>query len=266
MRLYRPLNYNDLMLLVIDIGNTNTVLGLFDDDTLVVHWRIASQRHRTADEYGIMIKEFFLLNNIGVKGVRDVIISCVVPTLLPVLEEMSNKYFKSSPVIVGSNSKTGLSILYDNPKDVGADRIANAVAGYQKFGGPLIIVDFGTAITFDVVSKKGEYLGGLIFPGISISMEALYNKAAKLSRVKLTLPERIIGKNTEESIRGGAVYGYAGLVDNVVKKIQKETGHKTRVISTGGDANLIAKYSSVIQENCPLLTLEGLKIIYDKNK
>ena len=254
------------MLLVIDIGNTNTVLGLFDDDTLVVHWRIASQRHRTSDEYGIMIKEFFLLNNIGVKGVRDVIISCVVPTLLPVLEEMSNKYFKSSPVIVGSNSKTGLSILYDNPKDVGADRIANAVAGYQKFGGPLIIVDFGTAITFDVVSKKGEYLGGLIFPGISISMEALYNKAAKLSRVKLTLPERIIGKNTEESIRGGAVYGYAGLVDNVVKKIQKETGHKTRVISTGGDANLIAKYSSVIQENCPLLTLEGLKIIYDKNK
>jgi len=254
------------MLLVIDIGNTNTVIGLFDDNKLIVHWRLASQRHRTADEYGIMIKEFFLLNNIDAKRVTDVIISCVVPPLLPVLEEMSNSYFKVSPLIVGPDTKTGLSILYDNPKDVGADRIANAVAGYEKFGGPLIIVDFGTAITFDVVSKKGEYLGGLIFPGISISMEALFNKAAKLPRVELISPTALIGKSTAESIQAGAVYGYAGLVDNVVKKIQKETGKGTKVISTGGQADLIANHSSLIEENCPLLTLDGLKIIYDKNK
>jgi len=253
------------MLLVIDIGNTNTSIGLFDDDKLVVHWRLTSQRHRTADEYGIMIKEFFLLNNIDISGITDVIISCVVPPLLPILKEMSNNYFKVNPLIVGSDTKTGLSILYDNPKDVGADRIANAVAGYVKFGGPLIIVDFGTAITFDVVSKKGEYLGGLIFPGVSISMEALFNKAAKLPRVELISPTALIGKSTSESIQAGAVYGYTGLVDNIVKKIQKETGKETKIISTGGQAYLIAKHSSLIQENCPLLTLDGLKIIYDKN-
>ncbi len=251
--------------MVIDIGNTNTSIGLFDDDKLVVHWRLTSQRHRTADEYGIMIKEFFLLNNIDISGITDVIISCVVPPLLPVLKEMSNSYFKANPLIVGSDTKTGLSILYDNPKDVGADRIANAVAGYVKFGGPLIIVDFGTAITFDVVSKKGEYLGGLIFPGVSISMEALFNKAAKLPRVELISPTALIGKSTSESIQAGAVYGYTGLVDNIVKKIQKETGKETKIISTGGQAYLIAKHSSLIQENCPLLTLDGLKIIYDKN-
>ena len=251
--------------MVIDIGNTNTSIGLFDDDKLVVHWRLTSQRHRTADEYGIMIKEFFLLNNIDISGITDVIISCVVPPLLPILKEMSNSYFKVNPLIVGSDTKTGLSILYDNPKDVGADRIANAVAGYVKFGGPLIIVDFGTAITFDVVSKKGEYLGGLIFPGVSISMEALFNKAAKLPRVELISPTALIGKSTSESIQAGAVYGYTGLVDNIVKKIQKETGKETKIISTGGQAYLIAKHSSLIQENCPLLTLDGLKIIYDKN-
>jgi type III pantothenate kinase len=178
---------------------------------------------------------------------------------------MSNSYFKVNPLIVGSDTKTGLSILYDNPKDVGADRIANAVAGHVKFGGPLIIVDFGTAITFDVVSKKGEYLGGLIFPGVSISMEALFNKAAKLPRVELISPTALIGKSTSESIQAGAVYGYTGLVDNIVKKIQKETGKETKIISTGGQAYLIAKHSSLIQENCPLLTLDGLKIIYDKN-
>ena len=254
------------MLLVIDIGNTNTVIGLFDDNKLIVHWRLASQRHRTADEYGIMIKEFFLLNNIDANKVTDVIISCVVPPLLPVLEEMSNNYFKVRPLIVGPDTKTGLSILYDNPKDVGADRITNAVAGYEKFGGPLIIVDFGTAITFDVISKKGEYLGGLIFPGISISMEALFSKAAKLPRVELISSTALIGKSTVESIQAGAVYGYSGLVDNVVKKMQKETGEGTKVISTGGQADLIAKHSSLIEENCPLLTLDGLKIIYDKNK
>lgn len=254
------------MLLAIDIGNTNTVIGMFDGDKLVVHWRLASQKHRTADEYGILIKEFFLLNEIEISGITDVIISCVVPPLLPVLKEMSHKYFQVNSLIVGPETKTGLSILYDNPKDVGADRIANAVAGFEKFGGPLIIVDFGTAITFDVVSEKAEYLGGLIFPGISISMEALFNKAAKLPRVEMISPKRVIGKNTEESVQAGAVYGYAGLVDNVVKKIQKEIRKETKVISTGGQAELIAKHSSVIQENCPLLTLEGLKIIYEKNR
>lgn len=254
------------MLLVIDIGNTNTVIGLYKGDNLEADWRLASQQHRTADEYGIMIKELFLLDKIQISDISDVIISCVVPPLLPVLEEMTTKYFNVKPLIVDSKTKTGLSILYDNPDEVGADRIVNAVAGFEKFGGPLIIVDFGTAITFDVVSEKGEYLGGLIFPGISISMETLFKKAARLPRVDLISPKSVIGKNTEESVRSGAIYGYAGLVESIVKEIIKEIGKDAKVISTGGQAELIAKHSPVIRENCPLLTLEGLKIIYDKNR
>ncbi len=254
-----------LMLLAIDIGNTNTVLGMFKGDELAVHWRLASRSYRTADEYGIIIKEFFLLNNIEAAGIDGVIISCVVPPMLPVLEEMSKKYFKITPLIVGEKTKTGLSILYDNPEDVGADRIVNAVAGLKKFGGPLIIVDFGTAITFDVVSEKEEYLGGLIFPGITISMDALFNKAAKLPRIDLVSPKKTIGKNTIESIQSGAFYGYANLVDGVVKEIRKEMRKEIRAISTGGQAELISKHSTVIEDYCPLLTLEGLKIIYDKN-
>lgn len=254
------------MLLAIDVGNTNTVIGLFEQDNLLVHWRLASQRHRTADEYGIIIKEFFLLNNIEANRVADVIISCVVPPLLPVLDEMSNKYLKTKPLIVGPEIKTEISILYDDPREVGADRIVNAVAGFQKFGGPLIIVDFGTAITFDVISEKGEYLGGLIFPGISISMEALFYKAAKLPRVELISSQKVIGRNTVESIQAGALYGYGSLVDGVVKKIEKELGKETVTIATGGQADIIKKHSSVIKEYCPLLTLEGLKIVHERNK
>ncbi len=253
------------MLLVIDIGNTNAVIGLFEQDKLLAHWRLASQRHRTADEYGILIKEFFLLNNVEISLVAGVIISCVVPPILPVLKEMSNKYLKKRPLILGSDTKTGITIQYEKPRDVGADRIANAVAGYERFGGPLIIVDFGTAITFDVVLKNREYIGGLIFPGLSISMEALFTKAARLQRVELIEPIKVIGANTEESMQAGAVYGYASLVDGIVEKIQKEIGNKAMVIATGGQAGLIAKYSSAIKEICPLLTLEGLKIIYENN-
>ncbi len=253
------------MLLVIDIGNTNAVIGLFEQDKLLAHWRLASQRHRTADEYGIMIKEFFLLNNIEIRLVAGVIISCVVPPILPVLKEMSNKYLKTRPLILGPDTKTSITIKYENPRDVGADRIANAVAGYERFGGPLIIVDFGTAITFDVVLKNREYIGGLIFPGLSISMEALFTKAARLQRVELIEPIKVIGANTEESMQAGAVYGFASLVDGIVEKIQKEIGNEAMVIATGGQAGLIAKYSLAIKECCPLLTLEGLKIIYENN-
>jgi type III pantothenate kinase len=253
------------MLLVIDIGNTNAVIGLFEQDKLLAHWRLASQRHRTADEYGIMIKEFFLLNNIEIRLVAGVIISCVVPPILPVLKEMSNKYLKTRPFILGPDTKTSITIKYENPRDVGADRIANAVAGYERFGGPLIIVDFGTAITFDVVLKNREYIGGLIFPGLSISMEALFTKAARLQRVELIEPKKVIGANTEESLQAGAVYGFASLVDGIVEKIQKEIGNEAMVIATGGQAGLIAKYSLAIKECCPLLTLEGLKIIYENN-
>lgn len=259
------MSYNNHMLLVMDVGNTNTVIGLFDQDSFMAHWRLASQRYRTSDEYGILIKEYFMLNNIVISQITGVIISCVVPPLLPVLKEMSNKYFKINPLIVGPDIKTGLTILYEKPADVGADRIANAVAGYEKFGGPLVIVDFGTAITFDVILKNREYMGGLIFPGIAISMEALFEKAARLPRVELIGPGKVIGRNTEESIQAGAIYGYSGLVDSVVKAIQKEIGNEIRTIATGGQAELIAGYSSVIQENCPFLTLEGLKIIYDIN-
>jgi len=254
------------MLLVIDVGNSNNVIGLFSGNKLLTHWRIRTEWNRTADEYWVLIKEFILLNNVETEIIDDIIIACVVPPLVPILRGMGKKYFSCEPLIVGPGVKTGISILYRNPLEVGADRIVNSVAAFEKYGGPLIIVDFGTATTFDVVSKKGEYLGGSIFPGIQISLEALFKNTAKLPRVDMTFPEKVIGKSTVESLRSGAVYGFSGMVETIVQNIKKELDQNAKVIATGGILDWIANQTSAIDIVDPFLTLDGLRIIHERNK
>ena len=254
------------MLLAIDVGNSNNVIGLFSGEKLLTHWRIRTEWNRTADEYWVLIKEFILLNNVETEIIDDIIIACVVPPLVPILQGMAKKYFLCEPLIVGPGVKTGISILYRNPSEVGADRIVNSVAAFEKYGGPLIIVDFGTAPTFDVVSDKGEYLGGCIFPGVQISLEALFKNTAKLPRVDMTLPEKVIGKSTVESLRSGAVYGFSGMVEAIVSQIKDELDQNARVIATGGVLDWITNKTSVIDTLDPFLTLDGLRIIYEKNK
>jgi type III pantothenate kinase len=254
------------MLLVIDVGNSNNVIGLFSGKELISHWRIRTEWNRTADEYWVLFKEFILSNDVEIDTIDDIIIACVVPSLIPVLQEMARKYFSNEPLIVGPGIKTGISILYRNPTEVGADRIVNSVAAFEKYGGPLIIVDFGTATTFDVVSKKGEYMGGVIFPGIQISLEALFKNTAKLPRIDMQVPDKVIGKSTVESIRSGAVYGFAGMIENVVKQIKNELGQSAHVVATGGIVDWVASKTSVFDTLDPFLTLDGLRIIYDKNQ
>ena len=254
------------MLLAVDIGNTNIVFGLYADNRMQTHWRIRTELHRTVDEYWVLVNEFILLNKITTGTIDDIVISCVVPPLIPVFEELSQKYLKTDPLVVGPGTKTGIPILYKNPAEVGADRIVNAVAGFEQYGGPLIIVDFGTAITFDVVSKKGEYLGGAIFPGLQISMEALYQSTAKLSPVDLLKPDHAIGKSTMESIQSGTIYGFVGMIEKIVKQLQGELPETAQVVGTGGLLPVIADLAPVIQTIDPFLTLEGLRILYDRNR
>ncbi|MBZ2176048.1 type III pantothenate kinase [Schnuerera sp. xch1] len=257
------------MLLLIDVGNTNIVFGVYKEDKLIYDWRIATDKNKTSDEYGLLFEQIFKYHGICPKDVEDVIISSVVPTLMYTLSAMSIKYFNKEPLVVGPGIKTGMNIKYDNPKEVGADRIVNAVAAYEKYGGPIIIVDFGTAITFCVVSKEGDYLGGTIAPGIKISSEALFQRTAKLPKVELIKPDTVIAKNTVNSIQSGLIYGYVGLVDYIIEKIieeMKDRGNIKAVIGTGGFANLIATESKYINKVEKLLTLEGLNIIYKRNK
>ena len=254
------------MVLVIDVGNSHNVIGLFSKDKLLTHWRIRTEWNRTADEYWVLIKEFILLNQVEAETIDDIVISCVVPPLGPILKEMAKKYFSCEPLVVGPGVKTGISILYRNPAEVGADRIVNSVAAFEKYGGPIIIIDFGTATTFDAVSQKGQYLGGVIFPGVQISMDALFNHAARLPRVELVVPEKVIGRSTMESIQSGAVHGFAGMIDAIVAKIRQELGKKAKVIGTGGIVDWIASQTDTIDVIDPFLTLEGLRIIYEKNR
>lgn len=258
------------MILVLDVGNTNIVLGAYEGKTLIADWRLATDHKRTADEYGIQVAQLFMQKKLSTESVEGVIISSVVPNIMYTVEHMIRKYFNQTPVIVGPGIKTGINIKYDNPKEVGADRIVNAVAAHEMYNKPLIIIDFGTATTFCAVTKNGDYLGGTICPGIKISAEALFEKAAKLPRVELVKTPGVICKNTVTSMQAGIIYGYTGSVDYIVEKMKKEMEAygecEPMVIATGGLATLISKDSKHIEKVLPYLTLEGLRVIYEKNK
>ena len=255
------------MLLVFDVGNTNMVLGVYKEKELIHDWRISTDRNKTSDEYGMLIRDLLKYEGLEISNIADVIISSVVPNVMHSLENFSKKYCKREALIVGPGIKTGINIKYDNPKQVGADRIVNAIAGHEKYGYPLILVDFGTATTFCALSDKGEYLGGSIAPGIKISSEALFQKASKLPRVELSKPGMAICKNTVAAMQSGIIYGYAGLVDNIVNMMKDELkNNNVKVVATGGLSSLICSETKTIDYVDKFLTLEGLRIIYDRNK
>lgn len=254
------------MLLVIDVGNSNIVLGIYEGERLIRDWRISTDKAKTTDEYAILVHELFRIAGIGFADIDAIIISSVVPTLTGVLEKLSVSYFGFRPYVIGPGIKTGMPILYDNPKEVGADRIVNAVAGYEKYRTSLIIVDFGTATTFDYVNRKGEYCGGAIAPGLMISMEALFQKASKLPWVEIVSPPTVIAKNTVSSMQAGIYYGYVGLVDEIVNRMRRESKDTPQIIATGGLASLITPESKTIEAIEEYLTLEGLRILYNRNR
>lgn len=253
------------MLLVVDVGNTNTVFGAYVKEELVLSFRVGTDKLRTSDEYGVLIKELIDMNGYRLSDVSDVIISSVVPDVMHALESFSLRYCKSLPIVVGPGVKTGMNIKYENPQEVGADRIVNAVAALNKYRPPLVIIDFGTATTFCAVNRKGEYLGGAISPGIKISSEALFAKASKLPKVEIIEPKTVIGRTTVSSMQSGIFFGYVGFVEHIVKMMKKEVGEDATVVATGGLASLICSDMSIVNYVDKNLTLEGLKVIYLKN-
>ncbi|NQX49581.1 type III pantothenate kinase [Paenibacillus tritici] len=255
------------MILVVDIGNTNIVLGVYRGRELLHHFRLSTARQSTVDEYGVMIHNLFNMSNLSFKEVEGVIISSVVPPLVQVIVEMCVKFIGKEPLLVGPGIKTGLNLRYENPREVGADRIVNAVAAIEQYKCPLVVVDFGTATTFDCIDAGANYLGGAIVPGLGISTEALYQRASKLPRIELEKPKKVIGRNTVHAMQAGIIFGYAGQVEGIVRRIKLEMNAPVlKVIATGGLASLIASETECIDEVNPMLTLEGLRIIYNRNK
>lgn len=254
------------MILVMDVGNTNIVLGVYGSERLLHHWRLETDRHKTEDEFGMQIK--MLLNDVGLgfQAIDGIIMSSVVPPIMFALERMCQKYFRIKPQIVGPGVKTGLNIKYDNPREVGADRIVNAVAAIHEYGAPLIIVDFGTATTYCYIDEREQYMGGAIAPGIGISTEALYDRASKLPRIEIARPSSVVGKNTVSAMQSGIVYGYVGQAEGIIARMKAQSKGVPTVIATGGMASLIAAESSAVDHVDPFLTLKGLYLIYKRNQ
>jgi len=254
------------MFLALDVGNTEIDAGIFEGEKLLHSWRLATDPKKTADEYAVLLYNFLTLSSYEIKDVKEIAISSVVPPLTPVLVEMCRYCFQAEPLVVGPGVKSGMPIRYEEPKSIGADRIVNGVAAFHYYGGPVVVVDFGTATTFDVVSEKGEYLGGLIAPGVGISLQALFTSTAQLPWVDFSHPSSVIGKNTVDSIKAGALYGFAGQVEGIVRRIEEELQRKVKVIATGGWAETVAKVTAVIGEVEPYLVLKGLYLIHEKNR
>jgi len=258
------------MLLAIDVGNTNTVLGLYnlegEKPELAAHWRVTTHRAQTSDEYGVLFVNLFQMNGMAPNQVSHIIISSVVPPVDSTLRQVCETYFHVDPLFVEPGIKTGMPVLVDNPAELGADRLVNAIAAFEHYGGPCIVVDFGTATTFDVISAKGEYLGGAISPGLGISADALFSRAARLGRIDIKRPAKVIGTNTITHLQSGLYYGYIGLVDGILERMIAELGHPARVIATGGLARQISEDSRFISEIDDMLTLEGLRILFERNR
>jgi type III pantothenate kinase len=253
------------MLLVVDAGNTQTHLGMFDGERLVEHWRFATVRTSTADELGAALRNLLALRGLAFADVTGAIVSSTVPQLRPEWTDMAARYLGRQMAVVGPGVRTGMPIRYDNPREIGPDRLVNAVAGHARLGGPCVVVDFGTAVTHDVVSAEGEYLGGVIFPGLEISLEALSDRAAALPKIDLTEPRTLIGKTTVDAIRSGVLYGYAAMVDGILARLRAELGAGTKALATGGLAGLVVPYCEAIDVVDDLLTLTGLRLIWERN-
>jgi type III pantothenate kinase len=254
------------MLLAVDVGNTQTVYGLYDRERLAEHWRVTTEAERTGDELGVLVGRLLELRDLGFEDIAGVCLSSTVPPLVRAYEEFARDYVEASLLVLGPGAKTGIPIVYDDPREVGPDRIANAVAARERYGSPCIVVDFGTSTNFDIVSAAGEYVGGVLAPGIEISMEALFARAARLVKVDFSAPPSVIGKTTVGGLQSGLVYGFAGQVDGIVRRVRAEIGDTAPVVATGGLAELIAPHAETIDTVDPLLTLEGLRLVWELNR